>query len=149
MLRVWCGLPIASRLRKRLQESVMKEMQARAANTEVKQVDQYLTFALAGEDYGVDILAVREIRGWSRVTRIPQSPAFLLGVLNLRGAIVPIMDLRLRFNLPGPERDDLTVTILVAVDGRHFGMVVDAVRLNERRVGKECVRTCRYRWEAN
>src|SRR3546814_953564 len=92
MLRVWCGLPIASRLRKRLQESVMKEMQARAANTEVKQVDQYLTFALAGEDYGVDILAVREIRGWSRVTRIPQSPAFILGVLNLRGAIVPIMD---------------------------------------------------------
>lgn len=105
----------------------MKEMQARAANAQVKQVNQYLTFALAGEDYGVDILAVREIRGWSKVTRIPQSPSFVLGVLNLRGAIVPIMDLRSRFNLPEHERDDLTVTIIVAIEGRHFGMVVDAV----------------------
>lgn len=105
----------------------MKEMQVRAANAQVKEVNQYLTFALAGEDYGVDILAVREIRGWSKVTRIPQSPPFILGVLNLRGAIVPIMDLRLRFNLPEQERDDLTVTIIVAVEGRHFGMVVDAV----------------------
>lgn len=105
----------------------MKPMQARVANTQVKEVKQYLTFTLAGEDYGVDILAVREIRGWSRVTRIPQSPAFVLGVLNLRGAIVPVMDMRLRFNLPAQERDELTVTIIVALAGRHFGMVVDAV----------------------
>ncbi len=105
----------------------MKEMQTRTASAQVKAVNQYLTFSLAGEEYGIDILAVREIRGWSKVTRIPQSPPFVLGVLNLRGAIVPIMDLRLRFNLPEQERDDLTVTIIVAVEGRHFGMVVDAV----------------------
>ncbi len=105
----------------------MKEMRVRAASAQVKEVNQFLTFALAGEDYGVDILAVREIRGWSKVTRIPQSPPFILGVLNLRGAIVPIMDLRLRFNLPEQERDDLTVTIIVALEGRYFGMVVDAV----------------------
>jgi len=105
----------------------MKQMQASAATAQLKAVNQYLTFALAGEDYGVDILAVREIRGWSKVTRIPQSPPFILGVLNLRGAIVPIMDLRSRFNLPEQERDDLTVTIIVALEGRHFGMVVDAV----------------------
>ena len=88
---------------------------------------QQLTFNLAGEEYGVDILAVREIRGWSRVTRIPQTPEHLLGVLNLRGAIVPIMDLRLRFGLERESFGDNTVVIIVAVDERLFGIVVDAV----------------------
>ncbi|WP_343882826.1 chemotaxis protein CheW [Rhodanobacter caeni] len=88
---------------------------------------QQLTFTLAGEEYGVDILAVREIRGWSRVTRIPQTPEHLLGVLNLRGAIVPIMDLRLRFGLERESYGDSTVVIIVAVDERLFGIVVDAV----------------------
>ncbi|MCW8808633.1 MAG: chemotaxis protein CheW [Rhodanobacter sp.] len=88
---------------------------------------QQLTFALAEEEYGVDILAVREIRGWTRVTRIPQTPDHVLGVLNLRGAIVPIMDLRLRFGLEREAYDDSTVTIIVAVADRLFGIVVDAV----------------------
>ena len=88
---------------------------------------QQLTFSLADEEYGVDILAVREIRGWSRVTRIPQAPAYLLGVLNLRGAIVPIMDLRLRFGLERENYGDNTVVIVVAIAERLFGIVVDAV----------------------
>ncbi|KRE84915.1 chemotaxis protein CheW [Rhodanobacter sp. Soil772] len=88
---------------------------------------QQLTFSLADEEYGVDILAVREIRGWSRVTRIPQAPAYLLGVLNLRGAIVPIMDLRLRFGLERENYGDNTVVIIVAIAERLFGIVVDAV----------------------
>lgn len=88
---------------------------------------QQLTFQLVKEEYGVDILAVREIRGWSRVTRIPQTPDYLLGVLNLRGAIVPIMDLRLRFGLPRDSYGETTVIIIVAVDDRLFGIVVDAV----------------------
>lgn len=88
---------------------------------------QQLTFSLAGEEYGVDILSVREIRGWSRVTRIPQTPAHLLGVLNLRGAIVPIMDLRLRFGLEREDYGENTVVIIVAVAERLFGIVVDAV----------------------
>src|SRR5574337_1001561 len=88
---------------------------------------QQLTFSLADEEYGVDILSVREIRGWSRVTRIPQTPACLLGVLNLRGAIVPIMDLRLRFGLEREAYGDSTVVIIVAVAERLFGIVVDAV----------------------
>lgn len=88
---------------------------------------QQLTFNLAGEEYGVDILSVREIRGWSRVTRIPQTPDYLLGVLNLRGAIVPIMDLRLRFGLQRENYGDSTVMIIVAVEQRLFGIVVDAV----------------------
>lgn len=88
---------------------------------------QQLTFSLADEEYGVDILAVREIRGWSRVTRIPQAPAYLLGVLNLRGAIVPIMDLRLRFGLERENYGDNTVVIIVVIVERLFGIVVDAV----------------------
>ncbi|MGH8145834.1 MAG: chemotaxis protein CheW [Rhodanobacteraceae bacterium] len=88
---------------------------------------QQLTFTLAGEEYGVDILAVREIRAWSRVTRIPQTPEYVLGVLNLRGAIVPVMDLRLRFGLPREGYDDTTVVLVVAVEDRLFGLVADAV----------------------
>lgn len=88
---------------------------------------QYLTLNLAQEEYGVDILAVREIRGWTPVTRIPQAPPYVLGVLNLRGAIVPVIDMRLRFGLPREEYTANTVTVIVAVGGRNFGVVVDAV----------------------
>lgn len=88
---------------------------------------QYLTLNLAHEEYGVDILAVREIRGWTPVTRIPQAPSYVLGVLNLRGAIVPVIDMRLRFGLPREEYTPNTVTVIVTVAGRHFGVVVDAV----------------------
>lgn len=92
---------------------------------------QYLTFMLAGEHYAVEILRVREIRGWSPVTRIPKSPGFLLGVLNLRGAIVPIIDLRLRLSLEPVAYSGVTVTIVLAVESsrgkRNFGIVVDGV----------------------
>lgn len=88
---------------------------------------QYLTVNLANEEYGVDILAVREIRGWTPVTRIPQAPHYVLGVLNLRGAIVPVLDLRLRFGLEREEYSPTTVTVIVTVNGRLFGVVVDGV----------------------
>lgn len=88
---------------------------------------QYLTVNLAHEEYGIDILAVREIRGWTPVTRIPQSPHYVLGVLNLRGAIVPVIDLRLRFGLVREEYSATTVTVIITVAGRQFGVVVDAV----------------------
>lgn len=92
---------------------------------------QYLTFVLADEHYAVEILRVREIRGWSPVTRIPQSPAFLLGVLNLRGSIVPIIDLRMRLGLEPVAYTSVTVTIVLAVESSHgkrnFGIVVDGV----------------------
>ncbi|RDS78971.1 chemotaxis protein CheW [Dyella monticola] len=88
---------------------------------------QYLTVNLAHEEYGIDILAVREIRGWTPVTRIPQSPHYVLGVLNLRGAIVPVIDLRLRFGLTREEYNATTVTVIITVSGRQFGVVVDAV----------------------
>jgi len=93
---------------------------------------QALTFALGQEVYGVDILRVKEIRGWTPVTRIPQSPAAVLGVLNLRGAIVPIVDLRVRFAMQSAEFNAVTVVIVLSlrtVDGqRECGIVVDSVR---------------------
>ncbi|MGH8176126.1 MAG: chemotaxis protein CheW [Steroidobacter sp.] len=92
---------------------------------------QVLTFTLGDETYGVDILRVQEIRGWSPVTRIPQAPGHVLGVLNLRGSIVPIVDLRMRFNLERAEYTPLTVIIVLSVESstgrRDFGLVVDGV----------------------
>jgi purine-binding chemotaxis protein CheW len=92
---------------------------------------QMLTFRLGHETFGVDILQVQEIRGWSPVTRIPQTPGHVLGVLNLRGAVVPIIDLRLRFELESAEYNALTVIIVLSVNGpagqREVGVVVDAV----------------------
>jgi purine-binding chemotaxis protein CheW len=93
--------------------------------------NQVLSFRLGEETYGVDILAVKEIRGWAPVTRIPQSSPHVLGVLNLRGAIVPIMDLRRRFALPSAEFTPVTVVIVLSLGTplgqRECGIVVDAV----------------------
>jgi purine-binding chemotaxis protein CheW len=93
--------------------------------------EQYLTFMLAGEEYGVDILRVQEIKGWDKVTRIPHTAGYVLGVINLRGAIVPILDLRRRFGLETIDFGATTVVIVVRVGdervGRTVGMVVDAV----------------------
>ena len=76
---------------------------------------QYLTFDLAGEEYAIDILKVQEIRGFETTTRIPSTPDFLLGVINLRGSVVPIVDPRIRFDLPVPDNDSTAVIILVKV----------------------------------
>lgn len=92
---------------------------------------QVLTFSLGDETYGVDILRVHEIRGWSPVNKIPQSPPHVLGVLNLRGTIVPIVDLRVRFSLQRAEFTPLTVIIVLSIEtptGKsEFGLVVDSV----------------------
>ena len=96
-----------------------------------RQGNQVLTFTLGEETYGVDILRVQEIRGWSPVTRIPQAQAHVLGVLNLRGSIVPIVDMRMRFSLERAEYTPLTVIIVLSVESavgrRDFGVVVDGV----------------------
>jgi purine-binding chemotaxis protein CheW len=92
---------------------------------------QVLTFTLGSETYGVDILRVQEIRGWSPVTRIPQAPPHVLGVLNLRGSIVPIVDMRMRFQLERAEYTAVTVIIVLSIEAangrRDFGVVVDGV----------------------
>jgi purine-binding chemotaxis protein CheW len=92
---------------------------------------QYLTFICDGEEYGIDILRVQEIKGWDGVTRVPQAPDYVLGVMNLRGAIVPVIDLRTRFGIARRAFDASTVVIVVRValaDGeKTVGIVVDAV----------------------
>jgi purine-binding chemotaxis protein CheW len=104
---------------------------ANAGGTDKSGSEQYLTFMLAGEEYGVDILRVQEIKGWDKVTRIPHTPDYVLGVINLRGAVVPILDLRRRFGLETIEFGPTTVVIVLRVGGGHeertVGVVVDAV----------------------
>lgn len=100
---------------------------------ETGETRQFLTFRLSGQEYGLDILSVREIRGWSGVTPLPNVPEYVRGVINLRGAIVPILDLRARFGLPSLEYGASTVVIVLRVNGlessglSEFGIVVDAV----------------------
>ncbi len=88
---------------------------------------QFLTFRLAGEDYGVEILQVQEIKGYSRVTPLPNTPPEVRGVMNLRGTVVPVLDLRTRFGMPGVEPDRFTVVVVVTVGPKVVGLVVDAV----------------------
>ena len=93
--------------------------------------DQYLTFILAGEEYAIDILRVQEIKGWDKITTLPRTPEYLQGVINLRGTIVPIVDLRKRFKMPSIVYGPTTVIIVVRVLGeehdRIMGIIVDAV----------------------
>jgi purine-binding chemotaxis protein CheW len=88
---------------------------------------EYLTFRLGEEEYGIDILKVQEIRGYEQPTRIANSPAFVKGVINLRGVIVPIVDLRLKFALGSAAYDDFTVVIILNLGTRVIGIVVDSV----------------------
>src|SRR5580693_5632347 len=93
--------------------------------------EQYLTFQLAGQTYGVEILRVQEIKGWERPTRLPHSPEYVLGVINLRGAVVPIIDLRRRFGLGESQYSQTTVIVVVKIEGPRgpvtAGIVVDGV----------------------
>lgn len=88
---------------------------------------EFLTFTLGSEEYGIDILCVQEIRGYEAVTAIANAPAFIKGVINLRGNIVPIVDLRIKFNLPDVRYDQFTVVIILHVLERVIGIVVDGV----------------------
>jgi purine-binding chemotaxis protein CheW len=90
-------------------------------------VSEFLTFTLGAEEYGVDILKVQEIRGYGTVTRIPDAPDFVKGVINLRGTIVPVVDMRLKFRLGSAEYNTFTVMIILNVADRVVGMVVDSV----------------------
>ncbi|MCG5497846.1 chemotaxis protein CheW [Ectothiorhodospira haloalkaliphila] len=88
---------------------------------------EYLTFTLGDEEYGIDILNVQEIRGYDAVTKIANSPDYIKGVINMRGVIVPIIDMRLKFHLGQVEYNQFTVVIILNISGRVIGMVVDGV----------------------
>ena len=101
-------------------------MNTEAVNASVAD-HEYLTFTLGSEEYGVDILKVQEIRGYDQVTRLPGAPEFVKGAINLRGLIVPVVDMRLKFRLSQATYDDTTVMIVLSVAGRTIGIVVDGV----------------------
>jgi len=88
---------------------------------------EYLAFTLGKEEYGIDIQKVSEIRSYETPTRIASAPEFVKGVINLRGLIVPIIDMRIKFGLGQPEYNAFTVVIILHVGGRMVGMVVDSV----------------------
>ena len=88
---------------------------------------EYLTFRLDREEYGIDILKVQEIRGYEAPTRVANAPNFIKGVVNLRGTIVPIVDMRLKFNCERAEYDSFTVVIILNLRNRIVGIVVDSV----------------------
>ena len=110
-----------------------KMEQSIIGNSELgEDTQQFLTFILAGEEYGVDILRVQEIKGWDAVTQVPNTPAYVRGVINLRGTIVPIIDLRIRFSMEQLEYGPTTVVIVLKVKSgddtsRVMGIVVDGV----------------------
>lgn len=108
--------------------ATVETTEAREVRTTYSSEDQqYLTFNLADEYYGVDILKVQEIKGYTTVTRIPNTPDYLKGVLNLRGTIVPIVDLRMKFGMGITEPTSFTVVVVVNVRNRVMGFLVDAV----------------------
>ncbi len=88
---------------------------------------QFVSFALGDDQYGVDIMAVREIKGWADITHLPKQPEYVRGVLNLRGAIVPIVDLRCRFGQGLTETTALHIVIIVQIGGRQVGLIGDRV----------------------
>jgi purine-binding chemotaxis protein CheW len=100
-------------------------METRAAQRESSR--EVLVFVLGAEEYGVDILKVQEIRGYEKVTPIPSAPAYLKGVVNLRGTIVPVIDLRIKFGMADPSYDSFTVVVILRLEGRVIGVVVDGV----------------------
>lgn len=109
----------------------MKETNHSYIQEQDHNTDQYLTFILGNEEYGVNILKVQEIRGWDSATAIPNTPDYVLGVVNLRGLVVPIVDLRQRFSLDKADFGPTTVVVIVKASQsgkeRTVGMVVDAI----------------------
>ncbi|MDN6882612.1 chemotaxis protein CheW, partial [Variovorax sp. CAN2819] len=91
---------------------------------------EVVTFKLGEEEYGIDIQKVQELRGYDAVTRIANAPEYIKGVVNLRGIIVPIIDMRIKFKLGEPTYDQFTVVIVLNIGGRVVGMVVDSVSIS-------------------
>lgn len=90
-------------------------------------IRQFISFTIGDEEYGVDIMAIREIKGWTASTALPNAPGYMRGVINLRGAIVPILDLRSRFGRGSTDATPRHVIMVVAVGNRVAGILVDAV----------------------
>jgi len=102
-------------------------MQAQETPGYAGEQNQFLTFTLGGEEYGIDILKVQEIRGYSAITHIPNAPPHVKGIINLRGTVVPVVDLRAKFGMNAVDYTKFTVIVVVMVAEKIAGLVVDAV----------------------
>jgi purine-binding chemotaxis protein CheW len=111
--------------------SELEETGDRSGESTIEREGKYLTFALAGEEYGIGILKIKEIIGMMPVTTVPQTPDFFKGVINLRGKVIPVMDLRLRFGMEDIDYTERTCIIVVEIERSngtiHIGIVVDSV----------------------
>lgn len=110
------------------QSAAVSNYNGHGSDKEIKgNTAQFLTFAVEGAEYGVDIMKVREIKGWEETTRIPNSPEYMRGVINLRGVVIPIFDLRTRFSMGRTEATEKHVVIIIAIGSKTIGILVDAV----------------------
>lgn len=109
------------------QEQITDKNAELIGSTANQMTNEFLTFRLGGEEYGIEILKVQEIRGYDAITQIANAPDFIKGVVNLRGIIVPIADMRIKFRLGKADYDQFTVVIILNVAGRVMGIVVDGV----------------------
>jgi len=109
------------------QEQMAGKNTESVGSAENRMANEFLTFRLGGEEYGIEILKVQEIRGYDAITQIANAPDFIKGVVNLRGIIVPIVDMRIKFRLGKADYDQFTVVIILNVAGRVMGIVVDGV----------------------
>src|ERR1035441_9428053 len=98
-----------------------------AAANQMQESQQFLTFLLEEQEYGLEIYKIREIRGYSPITPIPNVPAHVRGVMNLRGTVLPVIDLRMKFHLPAVEYNKFTVIVIATVGAKTVGCLVDAV----------------------
>ncbi|HEX5227424.1 MAG TPA: chemotaxis protein CheW [Bryobacteraceae bacterium] len=105
----------------------MEQTMATSTTDYSGEINQYLTFSLGDEEYGIEILKVQEIKGYSAITYIPNTPPHIKGVMNLRGTVIPVVDLRAKFSMPATEYNKFTVIIVVTVGAKILGLVVDAV----------------------
>jgi purine-binding chemotaxis protein CheW len=106
----------------------MRRLRMEAVATKNKVTEEkFLTFVLNNEVYGIEILKVREIIGLMDITNVPQTPDYMKGVINLRGKVIPVIDLRLKFSMPEEEHTQETCTIVVEVDNTSIGIIVDNV----------------------
>lgn len=110
-----------------LQTTINKNALSGTGSADSNSGQEFLSFTLGEEEYGIQIQKVQELRGYDAVTRIANAPDFIKGVVNLRGTIVPIVDMRIKFNLGAPTYDQFTVVIILNIDNRVVGMVVDSV----------------------
>jgi purine-binding chemotaxis protein CheW len=110
-----------------MSEAMTIQMQSETAQSAANGNTEFISFAIGNDQYGVNIMAVREIKGWSEITHLPKQPEYVRGVLNLRGVIVPIVDLRCRFGQGVTEATPLHVVIIVQIDQQLVGLLADRV----------------------